>query len=185
MKTTGGEKRSGWMIRLGSGRTSNDFATQEDYGNRLDLYPGNDMRRRRSTRTDAIRAGLIAPCGMNCRLCRAYLREKKACPGCRGDDRLKTKTRVFCRLKTCESARKTEAGYCFACESYPCARLSHLDRRYRTKYGMSMVDNLEKIKEFGIRDFIRQERKRWTCSECGEIICVHQPQCLSCQHEWR
>ena len=26
---------------------------------------------------------------MNCRLCRAYGREKNACPGCRGDDSLK------------------------------------------------------------------------------------------------
>ena len=31
---------------------------------------------------------LIAPCGMNCSLCRAYGRERKPCPGCRGDDRL-------------------------------------------------------------------------------------------------
>jgi uncharacterized radical SAM superfamily Fe-S cluster-containing enzyme len=26
---------------------------------------------------------LIAPCGMNCSICSAYLREKNKCPGCR------------------------------------------------------------------------------------------------------
>jgi hypothetical protein len=26
---------------------------------------------------------LIAPCGMNCGVCMAYLREKNKCPGCR------------------------------------------------------------------------------------------------------
>jgi hypothetical protein len=29
---------------------------------------------------------LIAPCGINGRLCRAYFREKNVYPGCRGDD---------------------------------------------------------------------------------------------------
>jgi hypothetical protein len=29
------------------------------------------------------------------------MREKNACLGCRGDDGLKPKTRVLCRIKTC------------------------------------------------------------------------------------
>ena len=29
---------------------------------------------------------LIAPCGMNCNICMAYLREKNKCPGCREID---------------------------------------------------------------------------------------------------
>ena len=27
---------------------------------------------------------LIAPCGMNCGICKYYYREKDKCPGCRG-----------------------------------------------------------------------------------------------------
>ena len=45
---------------------------------------------------------LIAPCGMNCCVCMAYLREKNKCPGCRGTDVNKPITRVRCKLKTCE-----------------------------------------------------------------------------------
>lgn len=37
---------------------------------------------------------LIAPCGMNCSICMAYLREKNKCPGCRGNDIDKPITRV-------------------------------------------------------------------------------------------
>jgi predicted RNA-binding Zn-ribbon protein involved in translation (DUF1610 family) len=48
-----------------------------------------------------------------------------------------------------------------------------------------MIDNLENIRNFGIRNFIRNEKKKWTCPECGEIISVHKPQCLSCGHKWR
>ncbi len=29
---------------------------------------------------------LIAPCGMNCGICLAYLRTKNVCPGCRVND---------------------------------------------------------------------------------------------------
>jgi hypothetical protein len=134
---------------------------------------------------NAINATLIAPCGMNCRLCRAYSRDKKACPGCRGDDSGKPKTRVTCRIKNCEKMVKGKVGYCFDCDSFPCDRLNHLDERYRTKYGMSMINNLNEIKEFGIRCFIGNEKERWACPACGDLICVHQPQCLSCEHKWR
>ena len=140
------------------------------------------------TKTSAIPTTLIAPCGMNCRLCRAYIRDKtyiKACPGCRGDDSVKSKSCVACRIKNCENIVQGRVRYCFSCEDFPCARLKHLDKRYRTRYGMSMIDNLVNIEKFGIRHFIRNERERWTCPECGEIICVHKPQCLSCGHKWR
>jgi hypothetical protein len=58
--------------------------------------------------------------------------------------------------------------------------MKHLDKRYRTNYNMSMIENLENIKEFGIRTFLRAEKKKWTCSECGGTICVHKGFCYSC-----
>ena len=134
----------------------------------------------RSIKSKSITSSLIAPCGMNCRLCRAYIREKNACPGCRCDDRLKPKTRALCRIKQCEMLKAGNLRYCFDCEKYPCDRLNHLDTRYRTKYGMSMIDNLENIKRSGIRIFIKREKDRWACSTCGEMICVHKERCVVC-----
>jgi hypothetical protein len=138
----------------------------------------------KSTKTNTIHTTLIAPCGMNCHLCHAYIRDKKTCPGCRDDDSLKSKTCVSCRIKNCEKIVQDEAVYCFSCDSFPCDRLKHLDKRYRTKYGMSMIGNLENIRKFGIRNFIRNEKEKWTCPKCGELISVHKPQCLSCGHKW-
>jgi hypothetical protein len=136
------------------------------------------------SKTNAIRTALIAPCGMNCRLCIAYTRDKQACPGCRGDDSVKSKTRVACRIKNCEKIRKDTVRYCFSCDRFPCDRLNHLDERYRTKYGMSMIDNLVQMKQFGMRIFIKNEKGKWACPECGQLICVHKPQCI-CGHKWR
>jgi len=122
---------------------------------------------------------------MNCRLCRAYVRDNKPCPGCRGDDSSKSKSCITCLIKNCEKLVSGGIDYCFGCDSFPCARLNNLDKRYRTKYGMSMIENLVHIKKFGIRAFIRNEKERWSCRECGQLICVHKPQCLFCGHKWR
>jgi len=138
-----------------------------------------------SKKTHAIPTRLIAPCGMNCRLCRAYIREKKACPGCRGDDDLKSSYCIACKIKNCERIARRKAKYCVGCEIFPCARLKQLDKRYRTKYGMSMIENLLTIGESGIRRFVGNEKREWACPECGEMLCVHKPTCLSCGHEWR
>ena len=139
----------------------------------------------RASKTNAIRTSLIAPCGMNCRLCVAYTREKNPCPGCRGDDSVKPKTRVVCRIKTCVKIVQGKVRYCLGCDRFPCDRLNHLDTRYRTKYGMSMINNLTQIKKLGVRSFIKNEKKKWTCPECGQLLCVHKPQCLFCGHKWR
>ena len=135
--------------------------------------------------SNAIRKALIAPCGMNCRLCIAYIRENNPCPGCRSDNRVKPKTRYACRIKNCAKIKKGRLTYCFSCDRFPCDRLNHLDKRYRTKYGMSMIDNLAHIKKYGIRHFIANEKERWACPGCSELLCVHKLQCLSCGHRWR
>lgn len=123
---------------------------------------------------------LIAPCGMNCTLCYAYQRSKNHCPGCRIDDEGKAFSCVNCRIKNCENFNDTSKSFCYQCESYPCKRLKHLDKRYRTKYNMSMIENLEHIKKNGLKKFIGYENKRWACKSCGENICVHKGGCLNC-----
>jgi hypothetical protein len=130
-------------------------------------------------------AKLIAPCGMNCGLCRAFVRSRNRCPGCRGDDRGKPKTRVACRIKTCELRRRGGGDFCTDCASFPCERLGCLDKRYRTKYGMSMIENLRSIEADGLASFVEREKSKWTCVGCGATICVHEALCLVCKRKWR
>jgi len=123
---------------------------------------------------------LIAPCGMNCRICYAYLREKKRCPGCRGDDTNKAPSCLKCIIKNCETVRSNSSGFCYECEVYPCKRLKQLDKRYRTKYSMSMIENLGNIRELGIGAFVENEKERWRCKKCGGVINVHRGYCSDC-----
>lgn len=125
-------------------------------------------------------ADLIAPCGMNCGTCIAYLRERNRCPGCRSPDAGKAVTRVRCRIKTCSVFLDRRIRFCSGCSLFPCDRLRRLDRRYRTKYGMSMIGNLECIRDEGPARFLEREKERWTCPVCGGVICVHRGACFSC-----
>jgi len=124
---------------------------------------------------------LIAPCGMNCGICIGYLREKNPCAGCfKKDDPNKPNQCRSCNIANCKKLTETNSGFCYDCEKHPCTRLKQLDKRYRTKYNMSMIENLDFIKVNGLDKFIRNEETRWKCSNCGETICVHRENCLKC-----
>ena len=115
---------------------------------------------------------LIAPCGMNCSLCSAYLRDKNKCPGCRNRGEDKSQHPTKCIIKNCIRLKENNWRYCSVkCEKYPCRRLKNLDKRYRAKYDMSMIENLENIEKNGIRKFIDKEKKRWMKGD--KIFCVH------------
>ena len=133
---------------------------------------------------EALHRDLIAPCGMNCGLCRRYLRERDRCEGCASGDADKSPSVRDCPIRNCEALSSSESGFCFECDDFPCARLKRLDKRYRTKYRMSMLENQEAIRESGLEAFVESERKRWGCPDCSGIQCVHTPACVYCGHEW-
>jgi len=123
---------------------------------------------------------LIAPCGMNCGTCIAYLRDKNKCPGCRVYSADKAISIQRCIIPKCVHLDKTDSKFCYDCEKYPCKRVKQLDNRYRTRYNTSFIENLAMIKEKGIEKFLVFESKRRTCSSCGSILSVHRDYCLVC-----
>jgi uncharacterized protein DUF3795 len=132
---------------------------------------------------------MIAPCGMNCALCLANFRDAKGCRGCKSSDENKPYHCIACSIKNCEylakSKSKSKSKLCYDCEKFPCTRLKRLDKRYRTKYSMSMIENLESIRDNGIRFFIKTEKDRWKCQKCGKTLCVHREACVNCGEIWK
>ena len=129
---------------------------------------------------------LIAPCGMNCGICSSYLAHKNSIPrkvvsnciGCRARDKqcafLKKKCRDDLKLL------KGEIEYCFECNYFPCEYLVKLDKSYRIKFGMSMIDNLNEIKKKGIDVFIENQENKYKCPKCNNLISVHSKKCFAC-----
>lgn len=128
---------------------------------------------------------LIAPCGMNCGVCSGYLALKNYvkskgvkmtyCAGCRP----RNKQCAFLKKK-CQRLLKGLVQYCYECDVFPCASLLHIDKRYRTLFRMSMIDNLKYIKEHGIKKFLKKEEEKWRCPDCGGTISCHNGICFSC-----
>ena len=128
---------------------------------------------------------LVAPCGMNCGLCSGYLAMKvnlksrgirmSYCAGCRPRGKQCAYLKRHC-------GRLGDGGfkYCSECGDFPCHNLQHIDARYRTRYRMSMIENLEYIRDRGIEAFLRKEAAKWQCPECGGVICCHNGICFSC-----
>jgi len=132
-----------------------------------------------------MKSELIAPCGMDCSICSAYLAFSNAIPKKRGaishciGCRPRNKQCVFLKGH-CSTLRRGKVEFCFQCRRFPCNRLSHLDRRYRRDYGMSLIRNLEEIRSVGVAAFVRRQAARYSCARCGRRISVHNKQCFVC-----
>jgi len=123
---------------------------------------------------------LIAPCGMNCGTCIAFLRTAKPCLGCMVMGDSKPKHCITCSIKNCEFLIGSKSRFCFFCPKFPCSRVKNLDKRYRQKYNTSLIENLENIKSIGLSAFVENEQIRWKCPSCGSVLCVHRDCCLQC-----
>ena len=127
---------------------------------------------------------LITPCGMNCGICKSYLAysrgipEKKGkvshCPGCLARNK-------NCYIKRgCRKLRRNEIKSCSECDGMPCENVDRLDWRYRSHYGMSMVENLKEIRENGMEKFLEKQEEKYLCPECGDVVSVHDGKCYMC-----
>jgi hypothetical protein len=129
---------------------------------------------------------LIAPCGMNCAICTGYLAmqndiRKKGinmsyCTGCRA----RNKNCAFIR-KRCALLSDNRVQYCYECSDFPCENLVKLDNKYKNRYRMSMIENLEFIRDNGMQKFLMKEEEKWRCPECGGTISCHNGLCYRCQ----
>ena len=128
---------------------------------------------------------LAAPCGIYCGACRQYLLWKKdlleergykmGCKGCR----IRNKNCAFIR-RDCPALKKKELDYCYECEQFPCQKLQKIDSLYQERYSVNMVENLKRIEEIGVEQWLQEQKELYTCPECGGEICIHDAECYDC-----
>ena len=130
---------------------------------------------------------MVSPCGINCYLCIAYQRNKlksknkklKICEGCRNKKENK------CIIINCKNLENTKSKFCYECIKFPCRRIKQLYTRYKNNYNVDIMENLDIIKNEGLKHFFDIEYKKWKCSNCDELICMHKQTenhiCLHCE----
>ena len=137
-------------------------------------------------------AELLAPCGMNCALCSAYL--AGAVPRPEGSPRMTTcrgcrpRGKICAFIKRdCEQLRLGKITYCGECGNFPCDHLAKLDARYRASYSYSMIETLRSIQSIGVDAALAGQRESHRCPRCGGVICIHNGKCYSCDEvkSWR
>jgi catechol 2,3-dioxygenase-like lactoylglutathione lyase family enzyme len=136
-----------------------------------------------SVKNDKYTEDLIAACGMNCRICIGYFgytvsgkKRKMKCIGCKP----RNKSCAFLK-KYCKKLTKKEVNYCYECSDFPCYHLENLDKLYRKRYNMSMIENLEYIRDKGMGKFLGHQQTKYQCPKCGGVICVHNDICYACE----
>lgn len=131
---------------------------------------------------------LIAPCGMNCNICNAYLALKHDvknkgirmpyCIGCRPRD----KKCAFLK-KQCNTLMHHTVQFCYDCIKFPCQNLKHINSRYQKHFRMSLLENLADIKKNGMKNFLKAQEQKWRCPRCGGVLCCHNGLCFHCDSE--
>lgn len=121
-----------------------------------------------------------AYCGLYCGSCTVFMAVKNKtinklaeewqkdaddiiCYGCKSQ-----KVAEFCRtcaLKTCAAAKGVE--FCIECDDFPCQPLEDFKNSGRYPYHREVNDYLKNIKEHGVQQWLKDMKKRWSCSQCG------------------
>jgi hypothetical protein len=131
---------------------------------------------------------LIAPCGMNCGICKAYLAYSREVPYKKGEVShctgclVRNKNCAFIKLG-CPKKIGKQLRFCYECQDMPCRELTKIDELYRSRYGMSMVENQKMIKEKGMGEFLRSQAEKYSCPNCGDVVSVHDGKCYACGFE--
>ena len=126
---------------------------------------------------ETIHAAWFAPCGINCLLCYRHL-GKKPCPGCRPEASGKPEHCRRCKIKVCAAAQGIAS--CFQCAHFPCKQVKALDKSYRTRYGVSLVESGKQAQALGIEAFLISQTAQYTCPTCKGLISLHEGDCSEC-----
>ena len=132
-------------------------------------------------------ANMIAPCGLDCSICKRALAVTGPCAGCRGPNDNKPEfCSSGCGIILCEKRKANGYSFCDECPDFPCTDVMEKETRYGSKYPLreSPLENLRTIQEAGMAAFLERERRQWTCSACGSVICVHTGVCSGCGRQY-
>jgi hypothetical protein len=127
---------------------------------------------------------LLAPCGMNCGVCKWYLAYSRGIPKQRGkvthcSGCIPRNKNCFIK-RGCKKLSQNKIRFCFECEQMPCKNLNRLDTRYTNRYGTSLVENLKQLQAKGIQDFLENQETKHQCPKCNDVISIHDKKCYSC-----
>ncbi len=110
---------------------------------------------------------LVAPCGLYCGECTAFLNRK--CGGCRANKGLSKKYRKYCQIYDCLHNKKLKI--CLECREFPCKFFDFFraEKLEESSWFLDVWGNMKQIKEVGLTNFLKKKtnwlRKREECAK--------------------
>jgi hypothetical protein len=146
---------------------------------------------------------LIAVCGLYCGACEMYRADHDnnkqklktlaqsfadregeqfteddiRCDGCLGKGYL-TPWCSKCQIRLCSKLQSGKVR-CSDCEDFPCARISDFCNDGLAHH-VVVLENLGRIREVGIENWVAHEKERWTCPKCKVLLSWYDAFCPSC-----
>lgn len=131
-------------------------------------------------------------CGLYCGACRILFANKKnrveqlasewkmkpeelICTGCKTDT-----LSVFCQeceIKQCAKDKGLE--FCFMCSDYPCKLITDFKNDDMEHHSI-VLHNQDSIKNRGIDSWLKEQKIKWSCPECGESYSWYDNKCSKC-----
>ena len=137
-----------------------------------------------------------AVCGLFCEACTLYIattedparlkllaerfqlsEEAMRCYGCRAEKR--GPYCQTCKMFACAAEKGID--FCSECEEYPCDDLKEFQSQM--PHRNELWNDLERIKEIGYQNWLREIKKSYTCSQCQTLNSAYDLKCRKCGQE--
>lgn len=109
---------------------------------------------------------LVAPCGLYCRECTAFL--NRECRGCRSNKGLSKEYRKYCKIYECSHGKKIRI--CLECKEFPCEFFDFFkaETLESSSWFLDIWSNMKQIKQMSLANFLKKKenwlRKRKQCA---------------------
>jgi hypothetical protein len=124
----------------------------------------------------------LAPCGVFCGACPAF---NKTCLGCPSKNINQKRTSKWrCKIRTCCYEEKN-IPFCGYCTQFPCDTINKklIDSHFGEaafNYRHELPENINKLRELGLKDYLTYQKQRWVCPLCGGTVTFYHYKCSEC-----
>ena len=100
------------------------------------------------------------------------------CDGCCSGGKLAPHCQM-CNIRL-HALNKQNNSRCSDCEELPCYRITNLINMGGYLHRKEYLPNLKKIREMGVKEWVKKEEERWRCPKCGLPMSWYDMECAGC-----